>query len=203
MSTPSPAGAQCSVLAAATFHLSLRSSVWRGGQVRDRQAALEEALRIIHPLLRGETATFTGDRSQAEGGVLFPPPVQQPYVPILVAGGGEKTTLRFAACYADACSLRAVSWAGGAFTPDDAKRKLAVLDGHLAAAGRPPKAVPRSGLLAACLAESESAARAKFESLPPHLAGFFEQLPVIGTPEDALLRVRAMLEARFRYSFSS
>src|SRR3712207_1169280 len=63
--------------------------------VRERQAALEDALRIIRPLLRGEQVTSQGEQFRANGAVLQPPPAQQPYVPILVAGGGERTTLRY------------------------------------------------------------------------------------------------------------
>jgi alkanesulfonate monooxygenase SsuD/methylene tetrahydromethanopterin reductase-like flavin-dependent oxidoreductase (luciferase family) len=73
-----------------------------------RQARLEETLRIVRPLLRGDTVTFDGEHVRAEGAVLDPPPVQQPYVPILVAGGGERTALRYVAEYADACNLGAV-----------------------------------------------------------------------------------------------
>src|SRR5579884_237616 len=61
--------------------------------VQERQAALEEAIRIIRPLLRGETVTFTGTHYQADGAVLRPPPVQQPYIPLFIGGGGERTTL--------------------------------------------------------------------------------------------------------------
>src|SRR5215212_3628047 len=42
---------------------------------RERQAMLEEALRIVRPLLRGETVTYQGQRFQAEGATLTPPPV--------------------------------------------------------------------------------------------------------------------------------
>ena len=170
---------------------------WR--PVAERQAILAEALQIVRPLLRGEMVTFTGAHFQVEGAVLTPPPVQQPFVPLLVAGGGEKTTLRFAARYADASNLGAVSWAGGAFTPDDVQHKLTVLDAHLGEAGRPSEAVLRSGLLAAFLAEDAAMARTKFGHLPPEMVGFFEQLPVVGTAEDALPRVRAMLDAGMRY----
>src|SRR5215208_8501718 len=61
------------------------------GSTAARQARLEETLRIVRPLLRGETVSFTGEYVQADGAVLNPPPVQQPSVPILVAGGGERT----------------------------------------------------------------------------------------------------------------
>lgn len=165
----------------------------------ERQKALEEALHIVHPLLRGETVSVAGEYYRADGAALVPPPVQQPWIPILVAGGGEKTTLRFAARYADASNLGAVSWAGGVFTPDDARRKFAILDTHLAETDRPREAVLRSGLLAAFLAEDAGTAQAKYAGLPPELAAFFEHLPVIGTPEDAVVRVQAMVEAGFRY----
>lgn len=74
----------------------------------ERQARLEETLRVVRPLLRGETVTFAGKYVQVDGAMLNPPPIQQPYVPILVAGGGERTTLRYVAEHADACNLGAV-----------------------------------------------------------------------------------------------
>ena len=60
--------------------------------LRERQAALEEGLRIIQLLLRGQTVTFQGKHFQADGAVLQPAALQQ-QVPILIAGG-EQTTLR-------------------------------------------------------------------------------------------------------------
>src|SRR5262245_11467776 len=96
--------------------------------VATRQARLEETLRVVQPLLRGETVSFSGEYVRAEGAVLEPPPVQQPYLPLLVAGGGERTTLRFVAEYADSCNLGAVGWAGGAYITDDIAHKLGVLD---------------------------------------------------------------------------
>src|ERR671932_1102479 len=167
--------------------------------VRERQAALEDALRIVRPLLRGEQVTHQGEHFRAHGAVLQPPPVQQPYVPIVVAGGGERTTLRFAAQYADASNLGAASWAGGAFTPDDARRKFAVLHRHCEEADRPYEAVLRTAVLALYLAESAAAAQAKLEGTPPVLRAFFEQLPLAGTPEDAVAHIRALVDAGFRY----
>jgi alkanesulfonate monooxygenase SsuD/methylene tetrahydromethanopterin reductase-like flavin-dependent oxidoreductase (luciferase family) len=166
---------------------------------RERQARLAESLRIVKPLLRGEAVTFDGQWFQANGAVLTPPPVQQPYVPILVAGGGERTTLRFVAEYADASSLGAVSWAGGAFTPEDTQRKFDVLQRHCEEIERPHDAILRTGLLSVFLSDSAATLAAKMASVPPHILPFFEQLPIIGTPEEAVPRVQALLDAGFQY----
>ena len=49
------------------------------------------------------------------------------------------------------------------------------------------------------LSESPEALRAKMDQVPPEILAFFEQLPVVGTPEEAVPRVRALLEAGFQY----
>lgn len=166
---------------------------------KERQAALEDALRIIRPLLRGEEVNYQGTYFQAQGAALRPPPVQRPHVPILVAGGGERTTLRFVAQYADASNLGAASWAGGAFTPDDARRKFAILRERCQEAGRPYESVLRTAVVGLHLAESRAAAQAKLERLPPGLRAFFQQLPLAGTPEDVVPRIRGLVESGFRY----
>jgi alkanesulfonate monooxygenase SsuD/methylene tetrahydromethanopterin reductase-like flavin-dependent oxidoreductase (luciferase family) len=167
--------------------------------VQARQAALEEALQIIRPLLGGQPVTFQGDAFRVNGAVLQPPADQQPHVPILVAGGGERTTLRFVAQYADACNLGAAAWAGHAYTPEDARRKLAILGRHCEALGRSANAVLRTALLTTLLAESRTAAQAKLALIPPQRLAFLERLVVAGTPEDAIQRVRTLLEVGFQY----
>lgn len=169
--------------------------------VRDRQAALEEGLRIITPLLRGEQVSFQGAHFRVEGARIGPPAVQRPYVPLLIAGGGERTTLRFAARYADASNLGAASWAGGAFTPADVEAKFDAIRRHCAQAGRPAEAILRTALVGLFLSESRATLDAKMANVPPELLGFFEQLPIVGTPEEAVPRVRALVEAGFQYIF--
>ncbi len=164
-----------------------------------RQAALEEGLQIIGPLLRGEQVTFQGEHFRVEGASLPTPPVQQPHVPIVVAGGGERTTLRFVARYADASNLGAAAWAGGAFTPEDARHKFAVLRERCEEAGRPYEAILRTALVFLFLSDSPTALEAKMANVPPHLLGFFDRLPIVGTPEEAVARVRGLVEAGFRY----
>lgn len=167
--------------------------------VRERQAALEEGLRIIGPLLRGEAVTYAGEYLRVEGAQLRSSAVQQPHVPLIVAGGGERTTLRFVAQYADASNLGAASWAGGAFTAADVAHKFDVLRAHCAEAGRPYEAVLRTVLLRLFLAESRAAAEAKLAQTPPQLRDFFEQLNFAGTPEEAVAHVRGLVAAGFQY----
>ncbi len=75
---------------------------------------------------------------------LQPPPVQQPYVPVVVAGGGKRTTLRLVAQYADASNLAAENWGGAAATDADVRQKYEVLQAHCAALGRPYASVLRT-----------------------------------------------------------
>ncbi|MBV9356085.1 MAG: LLM class flavin-dependent oxidoreductase [Chloroflexi bacterium] len=165
-----------------------------------RQAALEEGLQIIRPLLRGQTVTFNGEHFRTDGAVLRPSPVQQPYVPILIAGGGERTTLRYVAQYADASNLGAAGWAGGAYTPADVQQKLAVLRQHCTEQGRPYASILRSTLFVpTILAETAAARQAKLDRLPAQLLAFYGQAGLVASPEEAVDRITALVAAGFRY----
>ncbi len=125
--------------------------------------------------------------------------MQLPSVPILVAGGGERTTLRYVAEHADACNLGAVGWAGGAYTPEDISRKLGIVDTWCTEVGRPPQEVLRTGIAMAVLAQTPESAQAKFAAIPPERTGFFGHLPIVGTPEEVTPRVQTLVRAGFQY----
>jgi alkanesulfonate monooxygenase SsuD/methylene tetrahydromethanopterin reductase-like flavin-dependent oxidoreductase (luciferase family) len=167
---------------------------------QDRQAALEEALQIIRPLLRGETVTFAGTYYHADGAVLRPPAVQQPYVPLLIGGGGERTTLRYVAQYADASSMAAVGWAGGVYTAEDAAHKFQVLQQRCLEAGRPYTSILRvTQVSPVMLAETEADAQAKLERFPRYLLSFLGQSVLATTPAEAVVRLRPLIDAGFQY----
>jgi alkanesulfonate monooxygenase SsuD/methylene tetrahydromethanopterin reductase-like flavin-dependent oxidoreductase (luciferase family) len=174
--------------------------------VRERQDGLEEVLQILTALLCGETVTHTGKYFQINSARIPLTGTQQPRVPILVAGGGPRTTLRLVAQYAEACNLGAASWAGGGFTVEDNRKKLAILDRHCADAGRTTASVLRTcvgGIL--FLAETEEAAQAKLGQLPPWVISGSEGLPGLerlvfaGTPEKAVAHMRGLVAAGFQY----
>jgi alkanesulfonate monooxygenase SsuD/methylene tetrahydromethanopterin reductase-like flavin-dependent oxidoreductase (luciferase family) len=171
--------------------------LWQGA--RGRLAALEEALQIIGPLLRRETVTVTTGRFRAEGAMLNPPPMQQPHVPILVGGGGEQTTLRLVARYADASNLGTLSRAEEVLSPNANVRKHAALDRHLADVSRAGDTVLRTGLLPAFLSANADAAWAKRAALSPAMGALYEHVPFVETAELATQRVTTMLAAGMRY----
>jgi alkanesulfonate monooxygenase SsuD/methylene tetrahydromethanopterin reductase-like flavin-dependent oxidoreductase (luciferase family) len=70
-------------------------------------------------------------------GFSEPKPIQKPYPPFVIGGGGEELTLRIVARYADIWNF-----AGGDI--DTFRHKNDVLDRHCAAVGRDPADVVRS-----------------------------------------------------------
>jgi alkanesulfonate monooxygenase SsuD/methylene tetrahydromethanopterin reductase-like flavin-dependent oxidoreductase (luciferase family) len=100
-----------------------------------RVERFEESLRVIVPLVRGETVTFHGEYHSAEDAVLMP---LQRSIPILIAAFGSRM-LRLTARYADAWNT---AWYG---LPDDNLRKaLDDLDAALEAEERDPSSLRRT-----------------------------------------------------------
>lgn len=69
-----------------------------------RLARLAESVRVLRRLFTEERVTFAGHYHWLRDARAFPPPVQRPHPPILVAGGGPRL-LRLAARQADIVGL--------------------------------------------------------------------------------------------------
>lgn len=103
----------------------------------DRIRALGEACEIIRRMWTEEAPTFEGRYYQIHEARCEPKPVQKPYPPFVIGGGGEKLTLRIVAQYADVWNIP-----GGSV--EEFARKSAILDEHCAAVGRDPASIARS-----------------------------------------------------------
>jgi probable F420-dependent oxidoreductase len=101
-----------------------------------RVGRFEEALTIITGLLAGETVTYHGQFSEADGAVLAPPPGR--HIPILIAAKRDRM-LALTARHAD---LWNTAWYG---LPDDRlAAQVAAFEAAMDAAGRPRDAVMRT-----------------------------------------------------------
>jgi F420-dependent oxidoreductase-like protein len=93
----------------------------------ERFERLEETLQICLQMWRGNEQPFAGKYYQLARPLNSPQSLTRPHPPIMIAGGGEKKTLRMVAQYGDACNL---------FAGRDEARKLDLLRQHCEAAGR-------------------------------------------------------------------
>ena len=93
---------------------------------RERLDLLESTIETCRALWAAGTKAYDGERVGLPETTSYPRPAHD--IPVIVGGNGERRTLAIAARLGDACNL-----------PSDAEvlaHKLAVLDRHLAAAGR-------------------------------------------------------------------
>ena len=85
---------------------------WAFPPLRERYERLEEAIRICLQMWSDDDGPFEGAHYQLAETLCSPRPVQQPRPPIMVAGSGERKTLRLVARYGDQCNVRGDSAEG-------------------------------------------------------------------------------------------
>ncbi|HZR43131.1 MAG TPA: LLM class F420-dependent oxidoreductase [Ktedonobacteraceae bacterium] len=104
----------------------------------ERLARLEETLQITLQMWSGDEQPYEGKYYHLARPLNSPQPVQKPHPPILVAGHGERKTLRLVAQYADACNFM------GYIDKDERRRKLGVLQEYCQALGRPYEQIEKT-----------------------------------------------------------
>ncbi len=106
----------------------------------ERFERLEETLRIAHQMWSGDEKPFEGKHYQLARPLNVPNSVQRSHPPIMIGGGGEQKTLRLVAQYGDACNLF------GRMGEETLRRKLAILQDHCHAVGRPYSDIEKTAL---------------------------------------------------------
>jgi F420-dependent oxidoreductase-like protein len=107
----------------------------------ERFERLEEVVQIALQMWRGDQAPWEGTHYRLLRPLNSPNTLQHPHPPILIAGSGERKTLRLVARYGDMCNLFDLPGTGFA---DDLKHKLDVLRSHCKDAGRDYDAIEKT-----------------------------------------------------------
>jgi F420-dependent oxidoreductase-like protein len=112
---------------------------------------LEEALQITKQMWSNDNGAYRGEHYRLTETLCVPQPLSRPHPPILVAGSGEKKTLRLVAEYADACNLFGDAQA--------VAPKLEVLKAHCGRLGRDYAEIEKTTLGTAHLAPGQMTAK--------------------------------------------
>ncbi|HET7476245.1 MAG TPA: LLM class F420-dependent oxidoreductase [Dermatophilaceae bacterium] len=179
----------------------------------ERLARLAEGVEIFRQAWTTGTATLSGKHYQVDGAIVQPRPLQGTSaegstlngIPIWVAGGGERKTLRIAAEYADYTNF-------GNGSPAEFAAKSEVLRGHCADTGRNYEAITRSTNMDIVIGESEREVADRLAWLRDHylragvpadtveerMAGM-RSAPGVGTSEQIVTRLKALERVGMTY----
>jgi alkanesulfonate monooxygenase SsuD/methylene tetrahydromethanopterin reductase-like flavin-dependent oxidoreductase (luciferase family) len=150
----------------------------------ERLRQLREAIQVILALWTQEEATFEGNYYQIRGAINQPKGVQQPHIPLLIAGGGEQVTLKLVAQYGDVCNV------SGDFATIE--HKFAVLKQHCETVGRDYQSIRRTALTLCIIGDTDEQAQALVpEGTEAVFPGDVRSYGLIGTPETIRRRLAA------------
>jgi len=179
----------------------------------DRVGMLEEGVQIFRDMWTKGSATLNGKHYQVDGAICAPRPLQgttQPGsalngIPIWVAGGGEKRTLRIAAQYADYTN----------FAPSVFEHKSEILAAHCVDVGRDFAQITRSTNVNVVIGENAKEVKDRLAWIREHYlkAGVPEadvdrQIAAqtsgvgVGTPEQIAEKLTALKELGLGYTIA-
>ncbi|WP_418003596.1 LLM class F420-dependent oxidoreductase [Mycobacterium sp. PDNC021] len=113
-----------------------------------RLARLDEGVQIMRAAWREGVVSFDGKHYQVDGAIVQPKPLQTGGIPLWIAGGGEKVTLRIAAKYAQYTNFTS--------EPDGFAHKSEVLQQHCREVGTDYDGIVRSANFNVVIGDSEA-----------------------------------------------
>ncbi|OBH52233.1 LLM class F420-dependent oxidoreductase [Mycobacterium mantenii] len=134
------------------------------GTFTDRFNRLDEALKIILPMIKGERATFSGKWYKTNE--AFANPRFRDHIPLMIGGSGEKKTIPLAARHFDHLNVIAGF--------DELPRKLDAVRRSCEEVGRDPASLETSTLTTVMIDEN-----ANLDQIPAEMT----QRMVVGTPD--------------------
>jgi F420-dependent oxidoreductase-like protein len=161
-----------------------------GASVGERLDRLEEAVPLMRRLLDGERFSHEGRFYRFDDALANPRPIQA-HLPILVGGSGPRKTMRTVARHADGWNTFG--------TIETLQGRLAILDEHLAAAGRDRSALELTISFPTFIRDTvEAAIQVRREAMAFNGIPEPEDVPMLVGPPDVLAETyRPYLELGF------
>ncbi len=181
----------------------------------ERIKALEEGVEIFRQMWTTGSATFEGEHYQVDGALCHPQPLQGTAVPgskdngipMWVAGGGEKKTLKIAAKYADYTNFDG--------SPEGFAHKSEILKGHCDDLGRDFDQIVRSANYNVVIGRDEREVQNRLDwireqyvraGLTPEKADDQAKAaasgPAVGTPEQIIETFKALEKQGMTYAIT-
>lgn len=170
-----------------------------------RLGRLDEGVQIMRDAWRDGRVSFDGRHYQVDGAIVAPKPLQNNGIPLWIAGGGEKVTLRIAAKYAQYTNFTS--------EPQGFDHKSQVLAGHCRDVGTDYGAIVRSANFNAVIGDSEAdvadrVARLRARQAPvageasvdAMLANVTAPESASGTPEQVIEKLQRMRDLGCEYA---
>jgi F420-dependent oxidoreductase-like protein len=172
----------------------------------ERLGRLDEGVQIMRQLWSTGTATLEGRYYQVDGAISRPLPLQPDGIPMWIAGGGERKTLRIAAAHAQYTNFDG--------SPEGFTHKSEVLAGHCRDVGTDFDAIVRSANYNVIIGETEADVRdrlarilSRYEPLvdSQELGKVESELgsgPLVGTPEQVVEKLNEMQRLGMTYAIT-
>lgn len=164
---------------------------------------LDEGVQIFKQAWEHGVATLDGKHYQVDGAICRPRPLQEPSIPLWIAGGGEKVTLRIAAQYAQYTNFDG--------TPEGFAHKSEILAEHCREVGTDFDQIVRSANYNVMIGSTEAEVRQRVddyvrrvspylsaERIEKQLSGFVD-MPAYGTPEQIVEKLTALRQSGMTY----
>ena len=154
---------------------------------KDRIGMLRETVEIVRSMWTEPETNYDGRYYTLRRANCDPKPLQAPYPPIWIGGGGEQLTLRVVARHADCSNF------GG--KPEEWARKCEILKGHCAAVGRDYDEIRRTWAPEVFVRETEAeVAAAGSRSLWGEPVESWRDGNLVGTPEQVAEKIQTYVD---------
>ncbi len=170
----------------------------------DRLARLAEGVQIMRQAWTEGVSTFAGEHYSTDGAIVRPLPLQEGGIPLWIAGGGERKTLRYAARWAQCTNFDG--------TLEGFTHKSRVLEEHCREVGTDFGSIVRSANYNVAIGRDEAEVAERLaerravlerhvgaEAAEREMGSVARHLPGVGTPEQIVEKLKPVVEAGMTY----